>query len=202
MKRVIQKKNYLKPSDDPNKQIEALLTREHEVRKDLKRAQEIAHIGSWRMNVIKDQLVWSDEAYRIFEIPVGTALNYEMFLSFVHPDDRQKVNSKWQNALQGDQYDIEHRILVDSGLKWVRETAILEFDESGMLQGGFGTVQDITRNKESEIALHESEEKFAAAFRSNPSGLLITHYDDGNVLDVNESFLNIIGFRYNRFYSS
>ncbi len=117
---------------------------------DLKRAQTVALIGSWRLDVRQNTLIWSDETYRIFGIPADTIMTYERFLDSVHPDDREYVDNEWNAALQGEEYDIEHRVLVDNEIKWVREIAELEFDEQGMLVGGFGTVQDITDIKKAE----------------------------------------------------
>jgi PAS domain S-box-containing protein len=114
---------------------------------DLNRAQAVAQTGSWRLDVQRDELLWSDETHRIFGVPKETPMTYEGFLSRVHPEDREYVNSKWQAALQGEDYDIEHRIIVENDVKWVREKAELEFDEQGMIRGGFGTVQEITERK-------------------------------------------------------
>jgi PAS domain S-box-containing protein len=128
-----------------------------ESERDLNRAQAVAHIGSWRLDVRRDQLLWSDETYRIFGIPKGTPMTYETFLSSVHPDDRKYVNQRWTAALRGEPYDIEHRIIVDDKVKWVRERAELEFDSKGELKGGFGTVQDITQRKQTEETLLETK---------------------------------------------
>lgn len=46
----------------------------------LNRAQGVAHIGSWHLDVRKNELAWTDEAYRIFDVPPGTPLTYERFL--------------------------------------------------------------------------------------------------------------------------
>ena len=70
------------------------------------RAQAVAHTGSWRLNVQKNELVWSDETHRIFGIRRGTTLTYETFLETVHPDDRSDVDRKWVEALDGKPYDI------------------------------------------------------------------------------------------------
>lgn len=128
-----------------------------ESREDLNRAQAVAHTGSWRLDVNKNELTWSDENHRMFGIPTGTPLTYETFLSCVHPDDRAQVDGKWRAALLGENYDIVHRIVVDGEIKWVREKATLEFDKQGKLLGGFGTTQDITELKKAEEALLESE---------------------------------------------
>jgi PAS domain S-box-containing protein len=125
-------------------------------REDLNRAQEVAQIGSWRLDVRSDVLSWSDEAYRIFGVPKGTPQTYETFLQSVHPDDRQRVDAEWKAALAGRPYDIEHRLLAGGQVKWVRERAFLELDGAGELLGGFGIAQDITERKRAEQALKES----------------------------------------------
>ena len=118
--------------------------------KDLRRAQEVAQLGNWRLDVQRDEMEWSDETYRIFGIPAGTPMTYETFLDSVYPDDREFVDNQWNAALQGDEYNIEHRINAGGEEKWVREIAELEFDDEGMLRGGFGIVQDITEIKKAE----------------------------------------------------
>ncbi len=130
-----------------------------ESRTDLNRAQAVAHTGSWRLDVRQDKLTWSDEAYRIFGIPPGTPLTYESFLAAVHPGDRAYVDQKWTAGLHGEPYDIEHRIVVEGNIKWVRERAELEFDSRGTLLGGFGTVQDITERKQAEAELRKSRDE-------------------------------------------
>jgi PAS domain S-box-containing protein len=117
---------------------------------NLNRAQEIAHVGSWYLDVTRNWLTWSNEVFRIFGIPKGTALTYETFLSMVHPEDREVVDRAWSAALRGAPYDIAHRIVVDGVSKWVRERAKVEFDEGGRPVEGIGTVQDITERKRAE----------------------------------------------------
>ena len=125
---------------------------------DLNRAQAVGHIGSWRLDVLRNELTWSQENYRIFGIPEGTPLTYETFLDRVHPDDRAYVDRKWQAALRGEQFDIEHRLIADGAVKWVRERAELEYDTDGTLRGGFGTTQDVSQRKQTEHALLAAKE--------------------------------------------
>lgn len=129
-----------------------------ENREDLNHAQRVAHTGSWRLNVRKNELTWSDEVYRIFGIADAAPMTYERFVSCIHPDDREFVDRSWQAALKGERYDIEHRIIAAGLVKWVREQAELEFDKLGGLLGGFGTVQDITERKKGEEDLKRSNE--------------------------------------------
>jgi PAS domain S-box-containing protein len=137
---------------------------------DLNHAQAVAHTGSWRLDMRRNQLSWSDETHRIFGIPVEKPMTYETFLSNVHPEDREYVDRRWQAALGGEPYhDVEHRIIVGDEVKWVRERAELEFDANGELKGGFGTVQDITEHKRMEDELRVKD----FAVTSAASGIAI-----------------------------
>ena len=120
---------------------------------DFDRAQAVGNIGSWRLDVCKNELTWSDENHRIFGIPKVTPLTYETFLSTVHPDDREYVDKEWKASLKGKPHDIKHRIIVDGKIKWVREKAYLEFDKDGAVVSGFGITQDITEHRQAEHQL-------------------------------------------------
>jgi PAS domain S-box-containing protein len=162
---------------------EALLESE----RDLNHAQAVAHMGSWRLDMRSNRLLWSDETYRIFGIPRGAPMTYESFLSCVHPEDRQYVDQKWTAALKGESdYDVEHRIIAGNEVRWVREMAELEFDPQGTLKGGFGTVQDITERKQIENELRVKD----LAVDSAISGIAITDLD-GNVTYVNPACLSM-----------
>ena len=151
--------------------VEEALRRSQE---DLIRAEEVARLGWWRLDTQRNILTWSDENHRVFGVPKGTPLTYQTFLQCVHPDDRQYVDAKWTAGLAGEPYDLEHRLLVDGRVKWVREKAFLEFDDGGALRGGFGITQDITERKLAEEALRRAEEerKVAAAVRIERERLL------------------------------
>jgi PAS domain S-box-containing protein len=147
---------------------------------NLSRAQEIAHLGSWHLDLARNRLAWSKEVFRIFGVPEGTALSYEAFLEMVHPQDRKLVSQAWAAALQGASYDVEHRILVRGEVKWVRERAQVEFDKAGTAQIGIGTVQDVTERKRAEkeirlLALRQAAvaELGQQALRSDPLGQVL-----------------------------
>jgi PAS domain S-box-containing protein len=142
-----------------------------ESQKDLNRAQAVAHTGSWRLDVRRNLLLWSDENHRIFGIPRGTPMTYETFLSTVHPEDREYVDQQWQAGLHGKPYDIEHRIVVDGQVKWVRERAELEFDHEGTLLGGFGTTEDITERKQREDEIFKLNQRLRAMMEAVPVGI-------------------------------
>ncbi len=130
--------------------------RESEVH--LARAQAQGRLGSWRLDTRNDVLEWSAECHRIFALPPGTALSYQVFLDCVHPEDREFVDRAWRAAVAGAAYDIVHRIVAAGQVKWVRQRAELEYAADGTLLRGLGTTQDITELKRNEEALLRSRQ--------------------------------------------
>ena len=114
---------------------------------DLLRAQRVAHIGSWRLDLKTQALSWSPETYRLFGIPDSKPLILDDFIQRIHPEDRERVLQAWGKALEGHTYDIEHRIVTESATVWVRERAEFEFDAQSKAVLAIGTVQDITAEK-------------------------------------------------------
>jgi len=121
----------------------------------LKRAQEIAHLGSWELDLIKNELTWSDEVYRIFGlIPQEFSATYEAFLERVHPEDRKAVDDAYTGSLREgrDTYEIEHRIVRKGTgeIRYVHERCEHIRDESGKIVRSIGMVHDITERKQAE----------------------------------------------------
>jgi PAS domain S-box-containing protein len=155
-------------------------------------AQQVSKTGSWYLDLAHNSLEWSEETYRIFEIPAGTPMTYESFLERVHPDDRGQVDHTWRKALKGAPYVIEHRIVTPHGEKWLRETARLEFDEAKHLKRGVGTTQDITQQK-------ESESLYKNLFNNSPFPNGILDKETFQFLEVNETAAKVYGYSKEEF---
>ena len=164
-----------------------------ESQKDLNRAQSVAKTGSWRLDVHRNQLLWSDETYRMFGIPKGKPLAYEDFLGTVHPDDREFVDQRWQAALRGEPYDIEHRIVANGEVVWVREKAELEFSKDRALLGGFGTVQDVTERRQIQDKLFQSERKYRTLYETTLDGIVSVDLN-GRITECNDAYANMLGY--------
>ncbi|MBK1716368.1 PAS domain S-box protein [Thiocystis violacea] len=144
---------------------------------DFNRAQAVARIGSWRLNARDKRMTLSEETRRLFGIPQDKPMTYETFLAAVHPEDRDMVNRRWEAGLRGEPYGIEHRLIVDGRVIWVREHAELEFDGDGKLLGALGTTQDISERKRAELALRESEERLRLFIDHAPAALAMFDRD-------------------------
>lgn len=136
--------------------------------RNLEEAQRIAGLGSWDWDITANTLVWSDEVYRIFGLrPRQFDATYEAFLEYLHPDDRGGLEAAVQKALEtGEHYEIEHRVVRQDGTqRFVIERGEVYLDEAGKPSAMRGTVQDVTQEKLSQIALVESEAQLAEAQR-------------------------------------
>lgn len=132
----------------------------------LQRSQRIAHIGSWDYDHAADHLRWTEETYRIFGVAPGEFQeNYEALQQRVHPEDLTGVMERFADSLAGRvPYDLEHRIVCPDGTeKWVHENSEHFFDSQGAPVRSIGTVQDITRRRESETRLQEKEHQHRMA---------------------------------------
>jgi hypothetical protein len=62
-----------------------------ESERNLNKAQTVAGVGSWHLDIPGNKLTWSDETYQMFHVAKGTPQSFETFASFIHPDDLQGV---------------------------------------------------------------------------------------------------------------
>jgi PAS domain S-box-containing protein len=133
----------------------------------LKQAQQISRLGSWELDLIKNELKWSDEIYRIFGLePQEFAATYEAFLDAIHPDDREMVNLAYTNSLvTRTPYEIVHRLkLKDGVVKYVQEKCETYFDENGVPLRSLGTVQDISERRQMELDIRERVKELTCLF--------------------------------------
>ncbi len=164
-----------------------------ESRSRLKRSQEVAKVGSWEIDLETEQLTWSDETYRIFGLLPDEPMDYQKFLDMIHPEDRDYVDDEWNNALGEGEYDVEHRIIADEDVKWVREKADIKFDEEGDPERVIGSVQDITDRKKLREELKQNKEELETILESVPA--MIWYKDTkNNLVRVNRAAAEITGY--------
>lgn len=163
------------------KQIESeLLNNQYYLRK----AQQLGKIGTWELDIINNKLVWTEENCRIFGVPEGTHADYQCFISKVHPDDRSYVEHKWQKAMEGEPYDIEHRLLINGETSWVREKANVTFSSDGKAISAIGFTQDITERVKAEQTRMQLEEDLQHARKLEALGTMaggIAHNFNNNL---------------------
>ena len=143
-------------------------TNEAEIKKrtqQLIEAQQLAHIGSWEWDIKTNKIEWSDELYRIFGLePQEFEANYETFLKYIHPEDKEYVNNIIQQAYKDHKsFSFFHRIILRDGtLRTLSGKGNVFADSNGNIIRMTGTAQDITKQKQAEeqaILLIEGKNK-------------------------------------------
>jgi PAS domain S-box-containing protein len=122
----------------------------------LAKSQEMAHIGSWELDVATGEIERSAESYRIFGLaPDEYMITYEKFLGFVLPEEREHVAREIRSAAEiGQPYDATFRIRRKDGeIRVLHSMAEPLGNKSGRIVRLFGTNQDITERKRTEEEL-------------------------------------------------
>jgi PAS domain S-box-containing protein len=125
-------------------------------------AQKIAHIGSYKFDLIAEKITWSEEIFRLFGVDLGVPEpTYQQFLEMYHPDDREFFDRTISLAIsKGTSYKIESRILHPSGqIRYVEIRGEAVLNNTGKAIKLLGTVMDITERKQAELALQTSEQR-------------------------------------------
>ncbi len=158
-------------------------------------AQRMAGLGSWQWNAGTGRIEWSDEVYRIFDLPAGQDVSFEEYLSRLHPDDRDYLQACVRRALESRQgYTVQHRVVWPDGhTRHVYSVAEVTEDEDGHLVLT-GTVHDITSRIEAEQAIRESEARFRL-LAENAGDVVCLHAPDGTYLYVSPSAERTMGYR-------
>jgi two-component system NtrC family sensor kinase len=163
----------------------------------LANAQHIAHIGSWELDIVSNKIIWSDEAYRIFNVrPQKFEATYEAFLSNIHPDDREMVNREYKESVKAKTpYNIVHRLLLkDGSIRYVNERCETYYNKKGQPVRSIGTVQDITERRQIEDALKASEKKLRQMFESITDSIAVMDMDL-KIIQMNKAAIRMHGYK-------
>ena len=133
-------------------ELEKAYTSLKESEKGLAEAQKMAHIGNWDLDLVTGEVFWSDELYQIFgRNPQESGATYHELLNYIHPDDRDFVDSAIKKGLNEKPSGIDYRVLLANGEERnVHAESEVIFDENDVPVRAKGIVQDITERKKSE----------------------------------------------------
>lgn len=145
--------NVLRKSERRQNNLENEILKRKQVERDLARAQKISKTGNWTLNWSDQKMWWSDEVYRILGLPLNhKPQTLEKFLKSVCPEDCLRVKREIQSALsEGVAFNIIHRVVQSSGtMRLVKQRSEIYLGDNGKPSQIFGTIQDITEQKNAE----------------------------------------------------
>jgi PAS domain S-box-containing protein len=125
----------------------------------LQEAQQVAHIGSWEWDIHTDEVIWSDEEFRLFGFEPGeVVVNSDFHQACVHPDDRAAV-AEWISKVIRDRVpsSSEYHIVHPHGeVRLILSRAHPITDRDGSMLRLIGTSQDVTEMRRVEQELQET----------------------------------------------
>jgi PAS domain S-box-containing protein len=117
------------------------------------------------------------------------------FVEFIHPEDRVAVMREFEHTIEtGEQIIINFRVATtDDRVIWLEEIGQAVYDENGEIVSISGMLRDISKRKEAEEALRESEEKYRTFFKNSCDAMFMIR--NGVFIDCNNAAVNLLGYR-------
>nr|WP_314494605.1 EAL domain-containing protein [uncultured Pseudomonas sp.] len=156
-----------------------------------------AHLGAWLWDIDSGRVSWSRGTHALFGFDPQCALPDDIdYLDLLPEEDRERARLAFQAVLDGQpvRQAMRHRIRwPDGSLHWLEINGSLTLDGDGRRQM-IGVVREVTRQRERETALMNSEKRFATLFQLSPDVILLSRRHDGMIFEVNQHFEHTLGW--------
>lgn len=127
------------------------------------KASKMANFGDWEIDIVTNEMIWSDQVYKIFGFEPGRfSPSRTDYLNYVHPDDRDMVQNTFEKAIRdGELHKIEYRVRVGTNpMQHVANQFQVYYNDTTERTLLAGVLHDITERKRSEelLAQHKISE--------------------------------------------
>ncbi len=158
-------------------------------------AEEVAHVGHWRLDVKSGRRIWSEGIFRIHGVPVqAVPPAQDEAIARYHPDDRDLIRRNLSEAVRRrENFEGHYRIVRDGGeLRHVLTRGRCEIDpETGEVNGLFGVIMDVTELTRTQRELGETTAHLRATLDNMDQGL-IKVAPDGTIELSNRRFAELL----------
>lgn len=171
--------SILSTKDQPDK-LRGLMvdiTAQKRAERQRDKAYDIANIGHWELDLVNDNLIWSDAIKKLHEVAREYQPDLETGINFYKEGElRQKITEAVEHAIEsGEGFDLELKIITAKGNeRWIRAIGETEY-RNGKCLRIFGSTQDITRRKENEQKLQNIVEYSTNMFYQHDENHLLNY---------------------------
>jgi PAS domain S-box-containing protein len=141
----------------------------------LAEGQRLSQTGSFSWHVATDEITWSEQLYRIYELEIGSPVTLELIRTRVHPEDVsliEKMKMVDRAREGGDGFEWQYRLVMpDRSIKYLQAVAHAAPDQDGQLEY-IAVVQDVTARRLSEDALDKARAQLTHVARVTSLGVL------------------------------
>ncbi len=159
----------------------------------------------WDWDLARGELLWSVRYAELFGYPLADlGMSVAECDHRVHPDDRPALDASLRAAIEGGAeywtHDYRYRA-ADGSWRHVHDRGFVLRDADGRARRMIGALQDVTRERESALALRASEARFRSVYEQALVAMARTTLD-GRVLDANPAFSAMLGYTRDELTSS
>ena len=137
------------------------ITAKEQLESLLNKANHLAQLGGWEMNVLTKNILWSDMTRVIHETEPDFVPSFENTLGFYKDGENKTryIETMHKALYEGRSWDEEYQIITAKGNeKWIRIIGEAEIINGKCIRI-FGSIQDIDQRKKAEQSIRDSEEK-------------------------------------------
>lgn len=141
----------------------------------LHRAFRLSQLGWWEWDILNKDYNASEELYHIYGLNRQDfpKITVEQFRAMIHPDDLDRVQESFSRIGEQDFYEFEHRLIKPRGeVIFLIHCVQIIRNEENQVTAIHGTTKDITKKKEVQIQLEESEKKLSNILESIGDGFI------------------------------
>ncbi len=160
----------------------------------LREAQQLAHLGNWRLDTATGQVQWSDEIYHILGVPRWRApYSSEELIERIPPEYRFRGDEALGKTPEP-AFEAEYPIRRDDGSQvWVHTRAEPRLDDHGEVESWLGTMMDISQRKQAELALMAEKERAQVTLEAISDGVVVSDVR-GKVTYLNPAARKLTGW--------
>ncbi|MCE3270543.1 MAG: hypothetical protein K0S57_940, partial [Ramlibacter sp.] len=159
----------------------------------LARAEQIAGVGAWRLDLVTRELEWTSQTRRIYDLPPDYVPRGDEHLRYFAPEAQAEIRRTAQACRNsGEAWDLQLPMTTATGRQvWVRSIGQVE-RRDGKPVALVGALQDITETQRARAALEQSQERLHRALEG--SGLALWDLDvPGETVFLSEQWSVIRG---------
>jgi PAS domain S-box-containing protein len=161
-----------------------------------KQAQSLARLGNWTMDLMTKDFTWSDEMYRIYEIPKEEKLSFEDWAGFIYPDEKEEVLAYLEECIKNKQsYEKIHRVVLRNGtVKILERKGEFIYNQGGEPVQMIGTTQDVTTKQKVQQKLKDNQTFIKKIADATPSIIASYNVNTGKYVFISAGLQKLLGY--------
>jgi two-component system, chemotaxis family, CheB/CheR fusion protein len=160
-------------------------------------ATTAAEVGIWSLDIASETLIWSDLHKKMWGYNYQQKdLTYEDWHKLIVAEDKEMAFAQVAKALKTKTlYEVSYRIkrADDGDMRWIHSSGQYFYNDAGEAVTLTGVSIDITVQKEAELALKESQERYHNLIISSPSAIGVLKGEDLVITTANDAIIKIWG---------